>query len=79
VPRPAVRVPRAVSATAALVTALAGLGGRAVLPDAVAGPVGDTLYASLLVWLVVLVVPAATPVTAAALGLLGAAASRRPT
>jgi D-alanyl-D-alanine carboxypeptidase len=70
VSRPVARVPRAVSVTFALVTVVAGLGVRALLPDAVGGPLGDTLYAVLLVWLVVLVVPAATSATAAALGLL---------
>ncbi|MCK0115914.1 DUF2809 domain-containing protein [Isoptericola sp. S6320L] len=56
---PDARVPRAASAVLVVVTVLAGLGGRRWLPADVAGPLGDVLYAMLVVWLVVLVFPRA--------------------
>lgn len=71
---PDVRVPRTLPTVLAVSTVLAGLGARAFLPDDVAGPVGDALYAALLVWLVALVAPAVRPATAAALALLVATA-----
>jgi zinc D-Ala-D-Ala carboxypeptidase len=57
VPPPAARVPRTTASILAVATVLAGLAGRALLPEPVAGPFGDALYAMLIVWLLVLVLP----------------------
>jgi D-alanyl-D-alanine carboxypeptidase len=49
---------------------VAGLAARAVLPASVGGPVGDALYATLVVLLVVLVRPRTSPVVAASVGFV---------
>lgn len=64
---PPARAPRVTTAVLAAVVLLAGLGARAVLPPAVGGPAGDTLYATLVVLLVALVVR--RPLPAALVGL----------
>ncbi|WP_166844178.1 DUF2809 domain-containing protein [Isoptericola sp. BMS4] len=69
---PPARAPRVTTAVLAAVVLLAGLGARAVLPAAVGGPAGDTLYATLAVLLVALVVR--RPLPAALLGLVLCAA-----
>lgn len=66
---PAARVPRTTSSVLAVLTVLAGLGGRALLPGPVGAPLGDVLYATLLVWLVVLVVPRTPRALASAIAL----------
>lgn len=53
----------------AAVVVVCGLGARAVLPDGVGGPLGDALYATLVVLLVVLIRPTTTPPVAALVGL----------
>ncbi|WP_407318090.1 DUF2809 domain-containing protein [Isoptericola halotolerans] len=68
-PLPVARVPRTTSTVLAVLTVLVGLGGRALLPEPVGGPVGDVLYAMLVVWLVVLVVPRAPRALASAIAL----------
>ncbi|SKC82508.1 DUF2809 domain-containing protein [Krasilnikoviella flava] len=64
------RAPRPVTAALAVVVVLAGLGGRALLPATIGAPLGDALYATLVVLLVALVVPRTRPVVAAAVGLV---------
>ncbi|MGH8968042.1 MAG: DUF2809 domain-containing protein, partial [Actinomycetes bacterium] len=71
---PAPRVPRTTSAVLAVLVVLVGLGGRAVLPESVGGPLGDALYATLLVLLVALVRPRTRPVVAAGVALVVCAA-----
>ncbi|MBE1875248.1 DUF2809 domain-containing protein [Myceligenerans sp. TRM 65318] len=61
-------MPRSTSVLIAVVVVLAGLGARAALPGVVGGPVGDALYATLVVLLVVLVRPRTSPVAAALAG-----------
>ncbi|RPF19876.1 DUF2809 domain-containing protein [Myceligenerans xiligouense] len=61
-------VPRAMTVVLAVAVVLAGLGARAVLPGAVGGPVGDALYATLVVLLVILVRPRTSPAVAAVIG-----------
>ncbi|WP_402466179.1 DUF2809 domain-containing protein [Isoptericola aurantiacus] len=63
------RIPRVTTFTLAVATVLAGLAARQWLPDAVAGPLGDLLYAMLIVWLVVLAFPRAHRAAAAATAL----------
>ncbi|MDR0482620.1 MAG: DUF2809 domain-containing protein [Cellulomonadaceae bacterium] len=62
------RVPRLVSLALLAAVVLVGLGGRVILPPAVGGPLGDTLYATMVVVLVVLVIPGMAPWLAALLG-----------
>ncbi|WP_443072462.1 ribosomal maturation YjgA family protein [Streptomyces sp. NBC_01485] len=66
--QPATRI-RLVAAGAAVVTVGVGLGLRAVAAGSVAKYGGDALYTVLLLTLVVLVAPRATPLTAAASAL----------
>ncbi|MGF0116582.1 DUF2809 domain-containing protein [Promicromonospora sp. Marseille-Q5078] len=61
--------PRPTTALLAVVVLLAGLAGRMLLPPAVGGPVGDALYATLVVLLIALVRARTRPVVAAAVGL----------
>lgn len=61
-------MPRPTAVLLAAVVVLVGLGGRALLPGPVGGPVGDALYATLVVVLVLLVRPRTSPVVAAATG-----------
>ncbi|MFD6175815.1 MULTISPECIES: DUF2809 domain-containing protein [unclassified Isoptericola] len=72
--RPTTAVPRATSSLLALLVVLLGLGARLLLPDAVGGPLGDALYATLVVLLVALLRPRTAPVVAAAVGLAVSAA-----
>ncbi|MFE6969984.1 DUF2809 domain-containing protein [Isoptericola sp. NPDC057653] len=72
--RPTTAVPRATSSLLALLVVLLGLGARLLLPDAVGGPLGDALYATLVVLLVALVRPRTSPVAAAVVGLALSAA-----
>jgi hypothetical protein len=62
-------IPRQAAGLAAAVVVLAGLAARAALPPALGGPVGDALYATLVVVLVVLVRPRTAPAVAALTGL----------
>ena len=71
---PQPRVSRLTSAFIAAFVVAVGLGSREVLPEAIAGPVGDTLFATLVVVLVALVRPRTTPVGAAIVGLAACAA-----
>ncbi|GAA1860131.1 DUF2809 domain-containing protein [Myceligenerans crystallogenes] len=61
-------VPRAVTALLLGGVVAAGLGARAVLPGAVGGPLGDALYATLVVLLIVFVRPRTSPAAAALAG-----------
>lgn len=61
-------MPRPVTALLVAAVVLVGLGARAVLPGVVGGPVGDALYATLVVLLVLLVRPRTSPGVAAAAG-----------
>lgn len=63
------RLPRVTALVLAVVTVAAGLAARAWLPGDVAGPLGDVLYAMLVVWLVVLAFPRA-PRTVASVAAL---------
>lgn len=63
------RTARTTAAVLALLVVAAGLGGRTVLPEAVGVPLGDCLYATLVVLLVALVRPRTTPVVAAGVAL----------
>ncbi|MFC8597492.1 DUF2809 domain-containing protein [Isoptericola sp. NPDC057191] len=67
---PVTAVPRTASALLALLVVLLGLGARLLLPAAVGGPVGDALYATLVVLLVALVRPRTKPAVAALVGLV---------
>ncbi|MFF2453681.1 DUF2809 domain-containing protein [Isoptericola sp. NPDC058082] len=64
------RAPRPATAGLAVVVVLAGLGGRTLLPPAVGGPLGDALYATLVVLLVAFVAPRTRPVVAGVVGLV---------
>jgi zinc D-Ala-D-Ala carboxypeptidase len=64
------RAPRRTTAILAAVVVLAGLGGRAALPAAVGGPLGDALFATLVVLLVALALPRTGPFVGAAVGLV---------
>lgn len=64
------RAPRPATAGLAVVVVLAGLGGRALLPRTVGGPLGDALFATLVVLLVAFLVPRTRPVVAGVLGLV---------
>jgi len=66
---PAQGVSRATSALLVVLVVLAGLGARLLLPPATGSPVGDALYATLVVLLVALVRPRTRPLVAAAVGL----------
>ena len=66
---PAPRLPRVTALLLAGATVAAGLAGRAWLPGDVGGPLGDVLYAMLVVWLVVLVLPRAPRVVASVTAL----------
>ncbi|GAA1733787.1 hypothetical protein GCM10009809_31430 [Isoptericola hypogeus] len=68
------RTPRTASALLAVVVVLAGLGGRTVLSPEIGGPLGDALFATLVVLLVALVRPRTTPVVATVVGLAVCAA-----
>ncbi|MCA5893454.1 DUF2809 domain-containing protein [Isoptericola sp. NEAU-Y5] len=68
------RTPRPTAAVLALVVILAGLGGRAVLPPEVGGPLGDALFTVLVLLLLVLVRPRTSPVVAAGAALVVCAA-----
>ncbi|NOV98337.1 DUF2809 domain-containing protein [Isoptericola halotolerans] len=63
------RVPRTTSTVLAVATVLAGLAARALLPTPVGGPVGDMLYAMLLVWLVALLLPRSPRLLTSAIAL----------
>ena len=60
--------PRTLTVLGAAGVVVAGLGARAVLPAPVAGPVGDALYATLVVLLVVAVRPRTSPPAAVVVG-----------
>ncbi|MCZ2262456.1 DUF2809 domain-containing protein [Isoptericola sp. QY 916] len=64
------RAPRPTTAVLAVAVVLAGLGGRALLPPAVGGPLGDALYATLVVLLVAFLAPRTRPVVAGVVGLV---------
>ncbi|MFI2102628.1 DUF2809 domain-containing protein [Isoptericola sp. NPDC019693] len=64
------RAPRPTTAVLAVLVVLAGLGARALLPAAVGGPLGDALYATLVVLLVALLAPRTRPVVAGVIGLV---------
>ncbi|MFD6135246.1 DUF2809 domain-containing protein [Isoptericola sp. NPDC060257] len=64
------RAPRPTTAVLAVVVVLAGLAGRALLPHAVGGPLGDALYATLVVLLVAFLAPRTRPVVAGVVGLV---------
>ncbi|MEL7975230.1 M15 family metallopeptidase [Isoptericola sp. F-RaC21] len=64
------RAPRPTTAALAVLVVLAGLGGRALLPPAVGGPLGDALYATLVVLLVALLAPRTRPLVAGVVGLV---------
>ena len=68
------RVPRTASALLVLLVVAAGLAARELLPGAVGGPVGDGLFAVLVVLLVALVRPRTSPVVAAVVALVVCAA-----
>lgn len=64
------RAPRPTTAVLAVVVVLAGLGGRALLPPAAGGPLGDALYATFVVLLVAFLAPRTRPVVAGVVGLV---------
>jgi len=64
------RAPRPTTAGLAVLVVLAGLGGRALLPPAVGGPLGDALFATLVVLLVAFLVPRTRPLVAGIVGLV---------
>ncbi len=68
------RTARTTAAVLVVVVTLAGLGGRAALPEAVGAPLGDCLYAALVVLVVALARPRTTPVAAAGVALAVCAA-----
>ncbi|GAB3163985.1 hypothetical protein GCM10027059_19250 [Myceligenerans halotolerans] len=61
-------VPRPTTVLLSIAVVLGGLGSRAVLPDVLGGPIGDALYATLVVLVVLLVRPRTSSAVAALTG-----------